>query len=567
MKNKYKIYNALVVIIINALLFLSLVLLHEPIKKLFSRQPEIAHVVELSEASYELSKDYISANQYKTDIEKYTIAIELFPSEKKIRGDVEIKGKILDRNLKQLDFNFYDNFNIEKVELNGVKADYKNSGTRFSVHLNQNISDSFRLRVVYSGKPVSKGLGSFVFTKFNGSSVVYNLSEPIFASTWFPCSDRPDDKALTDIKITNDSAMTSASNGILYSVIKNGRKKTFCWKTVYPVSTYLVCLYSGKYKYFSDKVLLAKKDTLHLNYYVFPEHYQMAKNDFSEHPQAIKTFSKLFGEYPFIKEKYGVAEFMWQMGAMETQTMTGLGSNFLNGQKMFNDMLIHELAHQWWGNCVGLKDWRDIWLNEGFATYCEALYAESYAGFDALKSVMVSKFSEDFEGTLYNPGMNVFGPTVYNKGAWVLHMLRHETGDELFFKILRTYFEKYKFRNASTKDFQQVAEQVSGKKLDWFFRQWVFKGEGILNLLYSQTITQSGRGYNVKLDISQSQYDYKNYSFRLDVRVKFENNNESYDKFFYINTRQKNVEMHFDQKPKEVILDPGGWLLSSIKKI
>ncbi len=223
---------------------------------------------------------------------------------------------------------------------------------------------------------------------------------------------------------------------------------------------------------------------MNIEYYVFPKQLENAKIDFAEHPQYIHFFAKTFGEYPFIKEKYGVAEFLWQLGAMEHQTITGIGSNFVSGHNFFRDIYVHELAHQWWGDAISPKSWNDIWLNEGFATYCEALYYEHKSGKKALISTMLSKKQDNFKGKLIEPGDDMFSATIYDKGAWVLHMLRWQVGDSTFFNILREYYKEYKYKSASTKDFQSVCEKISSQDLSQFFNQWVYDGEGNITLIY-----------------------------------------------------------------------------------
>jgi aminopeptidase N len=521
----------------------------------------------LRSTALKLPPGYISENQKMIDVLHYDLYIDLYPSQKLLKGKAGLTVKLMNKNMNSIDLNFYDNMKISKLLVDGNEAGFTNEKTRLTIPLKDTDSsrDTLQLEINYEGKPIRAGLGALSFGEINSKSVVYNLNEPIYASTWFPCNDMPTDKALLDIFISNDSSKTSVSNGKLIEVIKDGGRNTYHWKTYYPISTYLICVYSADYASFTDKYISAdKRDTLPIQYYVFPWHLKFAKNDFEDHPGMIKYFSDTFGEYPFIKEKYGVAEFLWQLGAMEHQTITGIGSNFLNGRKFFNDIYVHELSHHWWGDCVGPATWKDIWLNEGFATYCEALYAESKSGPSALQSTMRSKYSESFSGTLYDPGDNLFSSTVYDKGGWVLHMLRWETGDSAFFKILRTYFKKYKYNTASTEDFKKVCEDVSGKNLEKFFDQWVYKGDDQINLLYSWDKKKEDDGYKVFLNFEQTQTDYPVYNFAIEAEFDLENGVAVYRKF-YVDSRTKDFEISLDQKPEKLTLDPNNWLLAKIR--
>ena len=501
--------------------------------------------------------DYASPNQFKINILKYYLNINLFPEQQLLQGDVTITGVVLDKTIKQIDLNFYDNMKISLLTLNGEKSSYEEKGTRLSIPYFNTTSDTFNIRVVYEGTPKRVGFSSFVFGEINGMSCTYNLNEPNYASTWFPCNDIPSDKALLDIKITNDSSEVSASNGLLMGVTTNGSRRTYHWKSNYPISTYLICLFSSDYKTFSQEYISQnKQDTMSIDYYVFPNQLEAAKIDFQDHPDMINFFAKTFGEYPFIKEKYGVAEFLWQLGAMETQTLTGIGSNFIGGNKLFDDVYAHELSHHWWGDAVGPETWKDIWLNEGFASYCEALYKEHIGGFNALRAAMLSKYRDNFYGTLYNP-KDLFGKTVYEKGAWVLHMLRHEVGDSTFFKILRTYYQTYKYKNASTKDFENICKKVSGKDLEQFFNQWVFDGSGILNVNYSWETDKN----NLTLNLAQTQTGYNVYQFPLDIKIVYTDNSEEI-KTIFVNQRQQSFVFPMTKTPAVIKVDPYNWLLA-----
>jgi hypothetical protein len=188
------------------------------------------------------------------------------------------------------------------------------------------------------------------------------------------------------------------------------------------------------------------------------------------------VFGDLFGLYPFLDEKYGIYQFGFG-GGMEHQTMTGQGS--------FTETLTaHELAHQWWGDMITCGTWQDIWLNEGFATYSEALWLESEpggGGTDALHAHMEIRRPSDVNGSVYVPAADagnfnrIFSSNFsYRKGAWVLHQLRHVVGDQNFFDILAAYRAAYEHGSAITEDLRQVAEGVYGSDLTWFFDEWVY---------------------------------------------------------------------------------------------
>jgi aminopeptidase N len=515
-----------------------------------------------SKLSLKVPAGYISEAQYKLDILHYDIYLDLHPEDQMLKGHVIITGKLKDKDLHAIDLNFYDNMKISELLLNNKTAEYENTGSRLSIKTNSPLPDTFRIEIKYEGKPAREGFGSFTFGKKYGNWVVYNLSEPNYASTWIPCNDMPSDKALLDIYLTNDTAYVSASNGILADKTTLGARRTYHWKTLYPISTYLICLYSSVYSEFSDTyVSQDKQDTMPIQYYAFPQDEENAKIDFGGHAGMIDFFSRTFGEYPFINEKYGVAEFLWQIGAMEHQTLTGIGSNFVSGKRFFTDVYVHELAHQWFGDAVGPATWKDVWLNEGFATYCEALYVEHLAGAKALRSSMLSKFDESFSGTVYNPANDLFSSVVYDKGAWVLHMLRWEIGDDAFFKCLRNYYEKYKYNNATTDDFKKICEATSGKNLDQFFKQWIYKGNNVPRVDYRWKVNENSGKYNVILNLEQTETGYSDYDLPIELQFKSEGDKTVMEK---IRLKEITQEYHFklDFNPVEVVPDPENRLLA-----
>ena len=512
-------------------------------------------------------KFLISDIQKQIDVLHYDLNLELNPKEKILNGIATIKAcKISNSSvLPNIEFNFYDNLQVVTATLNGNNIDYTRKNNKIYFNSGNDITDTFVVVITYSGTPQRGGFDGFVFGSVQGNSLIYNISEPNFASTWFPCDDDPADKAYLDMKITNDSQYVSVSNGLLESIVSTCSKKTYHYKTLYPISTYLVAVYSAPYKSYYDIYSgLSGNDSMKIEYYVMPEHFDYAKTDFADHVDMMGTLSKLFGEYPFIKEKYGVAEFLWNFGAMENQTITGIGYNFIGGHNFFLDTYVHELAHHWWGNSVGPKTWNDIWLNEGFATYSEALYAEAKGGKEALKYKMQSKFSDNFRGTLYAP-KDLFGQTVYDKGAWVLHMLRYEIGDSNFFNSLHKYYDLYKYSNASVEDFKEVCENVSGLNLDKYFDQWVYKGANNIFCSYTFACDEIENQEECAVNIFQEPQDYNEFHFPLEIEFLFDDNS-SVVKKVNIDRIESKFIFYFDKKIETIRLDPDSKLLGTFEK-
>ncbi|MCK6605369.1 MAG: M1 family metallopeptidase [Ignavibacteriaceae bacterium] len=508
---------------------------------------------------------YITANQYRIDVLHYQLKFDLDTENKILTGESEIR-LILTAHTDTIDLNLHDNLKVSELYVNGRAALYLQKNKRLGIVIRDaglNEGDTAMISIRYQGTPKREGFAAFSFGKINGNSLVYTLSEPVYASNWFPCNDRPDDKAFADVIIGNDSSQISVSLGRLINVETKGNKRYYHWKSAYPVSTYLISIYSSGYSKISDQYISVTGDTIPLEYYVLPNQVEKAKIDFSEHNRMLEVFEKLFGPYPFPEDKYGVAVFLWQMGAMENQTITGVGSNFITGTRSHSSLLAHELAHHWWGNSVSPREWKDIWLNEGFASYSEALYAEQTDGRAALIADMANRYSQFFIEKLYNP-QDKFSSTVYEKGAYVLHMLRRETGDTNFFEIIKKYHEKFIYSNASVSDFIILAQEISGMNLGQFFEQWVFRGTGgiICDYTWKNDLTDSGRKLAVHL--TQVQKGYPGYIFPLDLKITYgDGSTEIITR--KITSNDQILEIDVKMPVKSIEPDPEKWLFGEFR--
>lgn len=561
-----KIKRLFLISYISIVLLLGIIIGYNPFLKIVIFSRKISHTfLEKNFQNYFPKFTFIDNSSIVSNIDilHYYTFIKLIPKNKSIQANVTIEANLSNKFQSPFVLDFYDNMKISCIKVNNSPATFKQHNNKIFIDIPQNIK-SVNISISYSGKPQNLGAGSFAFTSYQGKPVVYTVNEPIFAPTWIPCNDRPDDKALLDMYIENDSSLVSISNGKLIDTKTTGTNKIYHWRTNYPIPTYLFTIYSGKYKIIYDSAGY-DKNKIPLQYYVFETDKNKANIDFSYHKHYFECFEKLFGPYPFKDEKYSVTTILWNGGAIENQTATGIGQVFISGDRSNEKILIHELAHSWWGNSVTIKSWKDIWLNEGFASYAVALYYEYFFGYNQLKNYISKQRSIYYPGTLYNPIDNLFSGTIYQKGAWVLHMLRKELGNDIFFRVLRTYYETYKYKNASIADFETVAENISHKELSHFFKQWIYEGTGGILLNYKRNQTYSNGKYITEILIDISGSEYKNYQFPIDIEFISQNNRET--KTYFINENKQTITYESESKVTKIVFDPDVWLLAKFNEV
>lgn len=514
-------------------------------------------------------KDY--QNLY--DVKNYKLKLSFDITKKYIYGNLEMNALNLSDTLNKIYLNFSDDMTVNKVILNGSDAGFIRLNDFIIVNTNRSLKreGDFLLEISYEGSPKNKGFDSFGFKTFDGEPAVYTLSEPEYAPLWWPCKDLTTDKFTSEVILTVPAGLTAVSNGLLQEVIDDtDSTKTFYWKSGYPITTYLVSIAIGKYDKWTDVYTTADgSKNMNVDYYSYPSYTEKARNDWKNTVSMLEFYSKIFGEYPFINEKYGMAMFGWSGGAMEHQTISSMGHTTVTGDQRYESIVAHELVHQWFGDAVSPESWKDIWLNEGFATYGEALWEEHTGGKEGYDRFMKNQDYGFYKGTVYAPEGFIFGPTVYKKGAWCLHMLRGVTGDSVFFKIVRTYYEKYKYKNAGTQDFKNVCEQVSGTDLTYFFNQWIFTGTGRPEYKYSwkydDFMDQKNTGiYTLRVNLRQTQKEELIYKMPVNILVKTDKGEENFTFFNDMETQQ--FEQPVSGKPLEVIIDNDNRILKKIQK-
>lgn len=462
--------------------------------------------------------------------------------------------------LNKITLHLSDNMNVTGITQDLTPVSFSHQNDLLDIYPLQTLDPDEKLTVTisYSGFPQS-GLN---FTYHGEDPIIWSLDEPNGAREWFPCYDVPSDKATVKMFITVADSMIVASNGDLIDVKSNpDQTKTYTWEENYPISTYLISIAATNYETFSD-VYTSGLETMEVFYYVYPEHLTQAIEDFSVTVPMMEFYADVFGEYPFLEEKYGMAVIPGN-SSMEHQTCTSLSSRLVTGTHQYDYIIAHELAHQWWGDLVTLTDWADIWLNEGFATYSDALWVENLYGLEGLKSRMADfKYQymirhEGQDHPLYDPPLgHLFCEIEYEKGAWVLHMLRFVVGDDNFWQILKEYAQLYAYSNASTEDFQAVCEQIFGADLGWFFDQWIYEA--------GYPVYQFGWGSSaqnrVRVVINQIQEELP--LFSMPVELEFILPSGSVKKVVWVEEEKNVFEFDFQERPLNVLFDPDSWILS-----
>lgn len=376
------------------------------------------------------------------------------------------------------------------------------------------------IEINYSGAPAT-GEQAFTTSTHNGTPVIYTLSEPFGARDWWPCKQDLNDKInAIDIYITAPSQYVSVSNGLEISQVINGLNKTTHFQHNYPIPAYLVAIAVTNYSIFTQTAGTAPNDFPIVNY-IYPETLTPSvQTQLAQTPLIMNLFEALFESYPFHNEKYGHAQFGWG-GGMEHTTVSFM-QNFSRG------LIAHELAHQWFGDKITCGSWKDIWLNEGFATYLASLVIENFDGntaFISNKDGMISNITSQPNGAVYltdteatNVSRIFSGRLSYNKGAMVLNMLRLKMGDVMFFQALKNYLadSNLAYKYAVTSDLKSHLEAVYGSSLTEFFDDWVYK-QGYPT--YTVTAQNWGAG-QAKITIGQTQSHFTVSFFEMPVPIR-----------------------------------------------
>ena len=512
-----------------------------------------------------LEKPAITISQADYDVGYYGLNLKIDIDHQELSGFVTIKGKSCKDGLASITLDFTSSMVVDGVGSDGQSFQWlkRNNRDYLVVNFSSGVDSGgiFEVRIEYRGQPKIVGFKGFTFDYHGNVPIVSSFNEPYYASGWFPCKDLPADKAdSVDVDITVPDTLTAVSNGMLVRVVDNqDGTATYCWQERYPIAVYLISVAISNYRKLEQVYAGLNGTTMPVIHWYYPED-ESRTTCLSLTTEILSFFSSIWGEYPFIREKYGHAQFPYP-GGMEHQTCTSVGS--------FGELLIcHELAHQWWGDMVTCADWKNIWLNEGFARYSEALWQEHKSGFEGLQGYMdyLNRPETWRAAPVYCLDTlnisSIFDRLVYDKGAWVLHMLRHLVGEAKFWDIFLVYREACYMSTARTEDFKAVCEQVSGKQLDWFFQQWIYTyGQPEYRVVWRRKF-QEGFFWRLDMEIEQIQQPLYPFKMPIDIAIEFDQGDT------LVTVLDTALTQHFvfelKEKPENVRIDPDGWLLKSV---
>lgn len=502
--------------------------------------------------------------QQAIDVEHYVFQVTLSDDTDEIAGETTVRVRFVQAGVGQIWLDLASAANgkgmtVSEVLSGGAALRFSHQSDRLAITLGAapGAGEIREITVKYRGIPAN---GLRIVKNKYGDRCFFSQNWPDLAHQWLPTVDHPYDKATSEFLVTAPAKYQVVANGLLREEIDlgDGRRMTH-WKQSAPIATWL------------NNIGVAQFAALHfgtaagvpLQTWVFPKDRDAGIATFNEPMrQSIEFYNDHVGPYPYEKLA-SVQNGAAGGGGMEHASAIFYGQNSVNGRPALG-LVSHEVAHQWFGDSVTEKDWDDVWLSEGFATYFSALTIEHYEGRDAFVNVMKRSRGTIFKTEKRLPGIAVVqrkawsgipNGIVYQKGGWSLHMLRGLIGDARFWAGIREYYRRYRDGNASTADFRRVMEETSGADLGWFFEQWVYRaGTPVVN----GTWRFDANARKVEMALAQTE-EGEPYRLPLDVAIDGKVERVEFTR------KQQTFEFAAEKEPASVALDPNVWLLTDAK--
>ena len=520
------------------LLLALLIVLNTSFSQTFDDDLRAISEAEAKSASNRINQRTFNLNTGNYDIKYHKLEFTIDPSTTFLDGIVTTHFEAKE-DMTEVTFDLTSNMIVSQVLQNGNSLTFiQNTNDEIVITLSQgvNTGEIGIVEITYSGNPVSSGFGSYAQSTHNGDPIIWTLSEPYGAKGWWPCKQDLNDKVdVIDVFITTPQFNPSTeeyiavSNGLEQSQVVDGANKTTHYRHQHAIPAYLIAIAVTNYEVYSHTVPNNGNPFEVVNY-IYPENLTSAQASTPITVDIMNLFTGLFEEYPFSDEKYGHAQFGWG-GGMEHTTVSFMGSFGRN-------LIAHELAHQWFGDKITCGSWKDIWLNEGFATYLSGLVVEDFDGnnsFTAWKQQRINSITSQPDGAVYLSDQDttsvgrIFSSRLsYSKGAMVLHMLRKKVGDANFYQGMQDYLAdtNFAYAYAKTPDYKAKMEEASGESLTEFFSDWIYnEGYPTYTINWNQPDANQ-----VRVEIFQTQSDVSVSYFEAPVPLRIKGiNNEILD--------------------------------------
>ncbi len=502
------------------------------------------------------------------DVHWYYLNLEASNMSTDISGFTTV-GAMAKNTLDTIILELVSSLDVDSVIYQGQSTPYTHHDGVVDIPLSNSIAatSNFEVTIHYHGTASSSGAGlsSGMSNRQSptwGANVTWTLSEPYGASEWFAVKqDLRDQADSVWVFVTVDTSLKVGSNGLLTAITPvDSIHHRFEWKTHYPTAFYLISIAVADYYDYSFYSHPAGSDSILIQNYIYdnPATLNAFQQDIDETSDMMEVFAEKYGTYPFHEEKYGhsMAPFS---GGMEHQTMTTQG--FFN----FN-LTAHELGHQWFGDHVTCGSWKDLWINEGFATYSEFIALEELHPASAMQEILTTQSSamSVSSGSVYvddtaDVGRLFSSQLTYNKGACILHMMRYEVNnDSIFFEALREYQRRFSFQTAKGEDFKTVLEDVSGIQFDTFFDQWYY-GEGFPGY----DIDWEWHNGNLYLEVDQfvsAPNATMKFEGHVDILVELDNGSDTLLRV-WMDTFKHIYSFKMPEEVNDIRVDPHNWLL------
>lgn len=493
------------------------------------------------------------------DVQSYQFGLILNDNNNSIIGETEVsvlfKGEVNQFALDLIKKSEEYGMDVTGVFEGEQKIEYEYGANKIRIKPLASKDTNRVFKITYEGIP-ERGL-VIDTTKF-GQRSFFGDNWPNLARHWLPCVDHPYDKASVEFRITAPDHYDVVATGkkTEESNLGDGMKLT-SYKEPAPVAMKVVTIGVTK---FATKLLDTVGD-IPVTAWVYPENRLDGFSDYGVAVNVLNYFIENIGPYAYAKLANMQAKTQW--GGLENAGTISYFENSVTGKNTVEGLIAHEISHQWFGNSATENSWNHVWLSEGFATYFTILYQEHVYGNEKRKEELLLDKNQVIEYYKNNPApivdnsikdpMKVLSTNTYQKGSWVLNMLRHKLGDDTFWKGIRLYYQTYKNSNAMTEDFREIMERVSGMDLTNFFDQWIFtKGHPTLGWDWKHV---DGK---LMITIRQLQ-DHHTFDFPIDIG--FSESGETRVESVRVNQRSQNFTFDMDKRPENVVLDPDMWLL------